>query len=198
MDTQGIDPARSALLVMDFQTAIIGMLGSGDDLLDRMAGAIAAARSRGVLVGYVQVAFTDADYEAIPATNQTFSGLKSVRRLHLDDADSAIHPAVAPQPGDIVVRKVRVGAFSTTDLDAQLRAKGIDTLLLAGISTSGVVLSTLRAAADMDYRCFVVADCCMDPDAQVHEVLLGKVFPRQAQLIDSAALGQPGFWQAVQ
>ena len=54
-----------------------------------------------------------------------------------------------------MVRKTRVGAFSTTDLDEQLRQRGVDTLLLAGISTSGVVLSTVRDAHDRDYRVFV-------------------------------------------
>jgi nicotinamidase-related amidase len=60
--------------------------------------------------------------------------------------------AAAPAAGDIVVRKTRVGPFLTTDLDQQLRARRVDTLLLAGISTSGVVLSTVRDAHDRDYR----------------------------------------------
>ena len=52
--------------------------------------------------------------------------------------------------------------------------------MLAGISTSGVVLSTLRQAADLDYRITVLADACADPDPEVHRVLTEKVFPRQA------------------
>jgi nicotinamidase-related amidase len=55
--------------------------------------------------------------------------------MHHEDPSTAIHDALAPQPGDIVVRKTRVGAMSTTDLDRQLRDRGIDTLVLAGIST---------------------------------------------------------------
>lgn len=74
--------------------------------------------------------------------------------------------------------KHRMGAFSSTDLDMILRANGIQTLVLSGIATSGVVLSTLRYAAD--YRLVVVKDCCSDCDEEVHRVLLDKVFPRQA------------------
>ena len=61
-----------------------------------------------------------------------------------DSPATQIDERVAPAAGDIVVRKVRVGAFGTTDLDQQLRARGVDTLVLAGISTSGVTISTLR------------------------------------------------------
>ena len=92
------------------------------------------------------------------------------------------------KPIDIVVRKTRVGAFSTTDLDEQRRERGIDTLILAGLSTSGVVLSTVRDAHDRDYRVFVLADLTADPDQEVHEFLIGRVFPSQAQVITSADL----------
>jgi nicotinamidase-related amidase len=83
-----------------------------------------------------------------------------------------------------------VGAFSTTDLDQQLRARGITTLILAGISTSGVVLSTIRDGADRDYRIFVLADATADFDAEVHDVLMTKIFPRQADVITVAELGE--------
>jgi len=87
-----------------------------------------------------------------------------------------------------VFTKIRVSAFSTTELAAFLDDRGIDTLVLAGIQTSGVVLSTVRDAADRDYRLLVLADCCADPDAGVHETLTAKVFPRQADVTDTAGL----------
>jgi nicotinamidase-related amidase len=99
-----------------------------------------------------------------------------------------VHDAVAPEPGDLLVRKTRVGAFSTTDLDDQLRDREIDTLILAGISTSGVVLSTVRDAADRDYRVFVLADASADPRPGVHEFLTETIFPAQAQVITTADL----------
>ena len=86
------------------------------------------------------------------------------------------------------MRKNRVGPFGSTDLHEQLQARGIDTLVLAGISTSGVVLSTVRDAHDRDYRLIVLADLCADRDPEVHKVLTGKVFPGQAEVIDAAEL----------
>ncbi len=188
--TQTIDPKQTALLVMDYQTAIIGRLGDADELLSRMAKVIETARGRGIQIGYVRVAFDDDDYAAIPEANKIFAGIKSNRQMSDKSPETAIDERIAPAAGDIIVRKTRVGAFSTTDLDEQLRALGIDTLILAGIATSGVVLSTLRAAADLDYQIFVISDCCADADSQVHDVLMNKVFPRQAEIIDSSQFAQ--------
>jgi nicotinamidase-related amidase len=183
-----VDVEHAVLLVMDFQSGIVERLSDADALLDRVAGAIATARARGVPVGYVRVAFEDADYDAVPPTNKIFARLAEGRVNRADSPATAVHDRVAPEPGDIVVRKTRVGAFSTTNLDEQLRKRGISTLVLAGISTSGVVLSTVRDAADRDYRIVVLADGCADFDAEVHDVLLGKVFPRQADVVTIAEL----------
>ena len=112
--------------------------------------------------------------------NMLFRGVKEAGRFAAGDPNTEIHSAVAPKPGETVVTKHRVSAFAGTDLDMILRANGIETLLLTGIATSGVVLSTIRHAADADYNLVVVADCCSDKDAEVHRVLVEKVFPRQA------------------
>ena len=106
--------------------------------------------------------------------------------MHADSPATAVHESVAPEPGDLLVRKTRVGAFSTTDLAQQLADRGIDTLILAGISTSGVVLSTVRDGADRDYALYVLSDATADPDASVHACLMEKVFPRQADVITVA------------
>jgi nicotinamidase-related amidase len=187
--TPAINPRRTALLVMDYQNAIIGRLSDTDALLARMADAIALVRRHGGQIGYVRVAFDDADFEAVPAHGR-FADLvaRTGRAFHSDSPATAVHDQVAPEPGDIIARKTRVGAFSTTDLDEQLRKHSIDTLILAGISTSGVVLSTVRDAADRDYRVFVLADASADPDPEVHEFLTGRVFPAQAHVITTAGL----------
>jgi nicotinamidase-related amidase len=112
----------------------------------------------------------------------------SGQAFHNDSPTTAVHERVAPENGDIAVRKTRVGAFSTTDLDSQLRERGIDTLILAGISTSGVVLSTVRDASDRDYRVLVLADATADPEPDVHEFLIERIFPRQADVITVAQL----------
>ncbi|MEV6117278.1 cysteine hydrolase [Streptomyces sp. NPDC052109] len=110
--------------------------------------------------------------------------------LHHEDPATGIDARIAPEDGDLVVRKVRFGSGSTTDLHQKLSDRGIDTLVLAGISTSGVVLSTLIDAADRDYRVFVLTDGVADPDPETHRVLLDKVFPSRAHLLDTNGLRQ--------
>lgn len=183
-----IDPKRTALLAMDFQNGIIGMAPEPDALLERVRGAIADVRAGGGTIGYVRVAFTEDDWAAIPETNKTFSRLAEARGMHHEDAATQIDERIAPEDGDIVVRKTRIGAISTTDLHEQLSGRGIDTLVLTGLSTSGVVLSTLLDAADRDYRVFVLSDGVADQRADVHEVLLSTVFPSRAHVIDSSTL----------
>jgi nicotinamidase-related amidase len=184
-----IDPKTTALLVMDFQALALGMLGDSESLLARAGEAIRVARARGAHVAYVRVAFDDADYDAVPPHSLFAPLLKTVgKEFHSDAPATAVHGDIAPQPGDIVVRKTRVGAFSTTDLDQQLKERGIVTLLLAGITTSGVVLSTVRDAADRDYQVFVVADASADRELDVHDFLIEKVLPMQAKVVKVAAL----------
>ncbi|HVP85314.1 MAG TPA: cysteine hydrolase [Rhizomicrobium sp.] len=182
-----IVPAKSALLLMDFQNAIVSMIGdAGPSLLERAVKAHDVARTRGMAVIHVRVAFSEADYASISPRNKSFAALAQSRRLPEGSPDAAIHSALAPAGDEEVFTKHRVGAFSTTNLAARLVARGIDTLVLSGIATSGVVLSTLRDAADHDYRMIVLSDCCADADAEVHRVLMEKVFPRQADVLTLA------------
>jgi nicotinamidase-related amidase len=174
---------------MDYQVQLLSSLGDTEDLLSRTADAIDLVRRLGGQIGYVRVAFEEADYAAIPDTNKMAARI-AARGGTMDSQspESAIHAQVAPDGGDIVVRKTRVGAFSTTDLDEQLRHRGITSLILAGISTSGVVLSTVRDAADRDYQVFVLADASADPEPGVHDFLTERIFPRQADVITTAEL----------
>jgi nicotinamidase-related amidase len=158
-----LDAARSALLVMDFQVPIVERFAIGREaLLAATAAAIDAARRSRMRVIYVVVGFRPGLPEISPR-NMSFSRLKASGGLATD-----IHPKVAPAADEVIVTKHRVGAFAGTDLDMILRSHDIDTLVLGGIATSGVVLSTLRHAADADYRIFVLRDCCSDLDADVH------------------------------
>jgi nicotinamidase-related amidase len=188
-ESLALDPRKSALLVMDYQQGILERIAGADleGLLQRTAGLVAAARGAGVRVVYVVVGFRAGYPEGSP-NNPSFGAIKAAGRFLPDDPGARIHPAVAPAEGEVIVTKHRVGAFLGTDLEMILRAHGIDTLVLAGVATSGVVLSTLRHAADADYRCVVVKDGCADADAEVHAVLTGKVFPRQATVISAEQL----------
>lgn len=183
-----LDPTTTALLVMDFQTAVVEMIVTEKDpLLSRTAKLVDVARKAGMRVVYIVVGFR-AGYPEVSPRNQSFGPIRSSGRFAEGSAGREVHPAVAPEPGEAVVTKHRVSAFAGTDLDMILRANGIDTLVLAGIATSGVVLSTVRHAADADYRLVVVEDCCADRDAEVHRVLMEKVFPRQTTVVKAEAI----------
>jgi nicotinamidase-related amidase len=184
-----IDPEHTALLVMDFQVHIVDAISAADVLLSRTADAIAVVRRHGGQIGYVRVAFEDSDFAAIPSTNKMFERVAAMgNAVHSQSPATAVHEHVAPQEGDIVVRKTRVGAFSTTDLDGELRHRGITSLILSGISTSGVVLSTVRDAADRDYQLVVLSDACADRDRDAHDFLTEKIFPRQADVVTTTQL----------
>ncbi|MFD4548006.1 cysteine hydrolase family protein [Streptomyces sp. NPDC058466] len=173
--------SKSALLVMDVQRGIVERFPD-PDYLPRLSGAVDAARAAGVPVIYVVIGFRTGHPE-ISARNKTFSAVSRGGAFADGDRDAEIHPDVAPRPGDLVVTKKRVSAFAGSDLDMVLRAGDIDSLVLTGIATSGVVLSTLRQAADLDFGLTVLSDGCLDGDPEVHQVLTEKVFPRQADVL---------------
>ena len=177
----------TALLVMDMQAAILGRIPDPATLLTNVNKAIAAARSRQLPVIYVVVGFREGGPE-LSLNNKAFTAMGGRERwtvAHIAEW-MKIHPDVAPRAGDIIVTKRRISAFTGSDLEVVLRAQGIQHMVLSGISTSGVVLSTLREAADKDYRLTVLADCCADADEEVHRVLTAKVFPRQAEVVSVA------------
>jgi nicotinamidase-related amidase len=172
----------TALLVMDVQQGIVDRFGGDEGYLPRLAAAVEAARGAGIWVIYVTIAFR-AGHPEVSERNKGFAAIAGTGRFADGDPGRPIHPAVAPASGDLIVTKRRVSAFTGSDLEVVLRAGGIDSLVLAGIATSGVVLSNLRQAADLDYRLTVLADGCLDADPEVHGVLLEKVFPRQADVV---------------
>jgi nicotinamidase-related amidase len=178
---------------MDVQAGIVGRIGEPDALLDRLVTAVDAARSAGVPVIFVRVAFRDG-YPEVAASNKSFGALATMGGFGESDPATQLHPRVAPLPGEVVVVKRRTSAFAGSDLAEVLRGGRIDTLVLTGIATSGVVLSTLRQAADLDYGLVVLADACGDADPEVHRVLTTKVFPRQAEVstVDEWVAGLKG------
>ncbi|MDE1881266.1 MAG: cysteine hydrolase [Euryarchaeota archaeon] len=171
----------TALLVMDVQVGIVDRFGE-EGRLTPLARALEAARGAGILVVFVRVAFRPGHPE-VSSSNRAFSALRASQGFEETDPRTQVHPSVAPHPGESIVTKRRVSAFSGSDLEVLLRSAGIETLVLTGIATSGVVLSTLREAADKDYHLVVLSDACLDQDAEVHRVLVEKVFPRQAEVL---------------
>jgi nicotinamidase-related amidase len=174
--------SKSALLVMDVQRGIVDRFGEDTEYLPRLRRAVDAARAGGIPVIYVVVGFRPG-YPEVSARNKSFGAISGTGAFTGQDPSAEVHPDVAPQPGDVVVTKKRVSAFAGSDLDMVLRAGEVDTLVLTGIATSGVVLSTVRQAADLDYGLVVLEDACLDGDPEVHRVLTEKVFPRQADVL---------------
>ena len=173
---------KTALLVMDVQVATVKTLGQAEEYLAIVAEAIETARNLTIPVIYVVVGFRKGFPEVSP-NNKSFSLLKN-GSMNLDEADAMqVHASVAPLEHEVVICKKRVSAFAGSDLEVVLWAYGIQHLVLTGIATSGVVLSTLREAADKDFKITVLADACADRDEEVHRVLTTKIFPRQAEVM---------------
>src|SRR5574338_1707851 len=168
--------APTALLVMDMQSLILRMLHDPTVLISNVSKAIAHARSKKIPVIYVRVGFREG-FPEISINNKNFKTAKERWSGVSPEEMMKIHPDVAPMVDEIVVTKRRVSAFTGSDLEVVLRVQGLRHLILTGYATSGVVLSTLREAADKDYQLTVLSDCCMDADEEVHRVLTTKVFP---------------------
>ena len=175
---------NTALLVMDVQGVTWSRLNDASVFEHSIKKAIKSARENNIPVIYVVVGFRKG-YPEASAYNKSFSVLKNGDMAFDNEESTRVHESVEPQPGDIIITKKRVSAFTGSDLEVVLRSMEIKHLVLTGIATSGVVLSTLREAADKDYSLTVLADCCADLDEEVHRVLTTKVFPRQAEVITS-------------
>ena len=184
----------SALLVMDMQQGIVARLDPDGTALARCRAAVDAARRAGIPVVFVRVAFRPGYPEAHP-DNAAFGTLRERvgETMTVHDPATQIDAALAPRPDEPVVVKKRVSAFAGSDLALLVGALGARHLVLCGLATGGVVLSTVREAADRDYVLTVLADACRDADPEVHRVLIDKVFPRQATVVTVAdwAAGLP-------
>lgn len=172
--------SHTALLVMDVQRTTVAYIGDDHTFLNRLVEAIATARKAEMMVIYVRACFREG-YPEISPHNRLFSAALSSRLF--TPAALEIHPTIAPQPGDVVVTKLRASAFCGSDLEVILRSQAISRLILCGIATSGVVLSTVLEAADKDYELTVLSDCCADADEEVQRVLMTKIFPRYTEVI---------------
>lgn len=181
--------STSALLVQDVQYGILSRIPDEavkNDFLRREAAAIAAARKAGIKIIYVVVGFRRG-YPDLHPQNRMLAPIADTGVLVAGDQSMTVHADVAPADDDVLITKRRVSSLTGTDLEVVLRSLGVKRLVLTGVSTSGVVLSTVRQAADLDYDVVVLEDLCLDVDPEVHRVLVEKVFPRQAKVESSEA-----------
>jgi nicotinamidase-related amidase len=190
------DPSDAALVTLDLQQGVVSTYATDPAFIARAAAVVEAARRARMPVIHVRVAFRPGVPEASPR-NAFLSAVKGSppHQRFFSDASGAFHPGLRVESEDLMVTKSRVSAFAGTDLELLLRAADRHTLVLLGIATSGAVLATALQAADLDYRPFVIGDCCADAPVSVHEQLIANVLPRQATVLTSdemiAALRQP-------
>ena len=182
-----LNKSTTALLIADFYAEMMNTLPHAIErgVVAKTQALQQAAREAGLLICYSATVFRPG-YVEISDRNKTFSQRKASGQPAVSDPLQVIHEGVKPIDGEVVVGKHRVNALYGTDLDMTLRANDIDTIVLLGYATSGVVLSTTRYAADADYRLFVVEDCCSDQDVEVHDFLTQRIFPRQAEVVAAA------------
>jgi nicotinamidase-related amidase len=194
-----IAPRRTALLIVDVQVDFVsptGVVGqAGVDLaaleapLERIQTLIEAARKSGATLAFARVVTR-------PETDS-----RALRNLHLRMGDppealaicragtsGAEYYRVRPQGGDIEIEKPLYSSFVGTDLDARLRAQGIDTLVVAGFTTECCVDCTVRDAFHRDYDVFVVADACASYEEGLHRGALDGLSRHCATLIDTAGI----------
>lgn len=181
-----LDKSKTALLMADFTAGNMGQnpIVKERHTLERAREVLDAAREAGVFVAYCVSHFRPG-YPEVPASNNPRSALRTSGQVMPMEPGMLIHPSVKPKEGEAVIAKHRTSAFSGSAFETILRAQGIETLILMGHATSGVILSTVRLAADLDYRLIVVEDGCADRDPEVHKLLMEKVFPRQATVVSS-------------
>ena len=172
---------------MDFQPGIVSGV-EHTDVLSHAVTAAQAARAAGIPVVFVRVAFR-AGYPEVSASNLRFSQIAAGAgdTMTVDHAATQIHADLQVRENEPVITKKRFSAFAGSDLEVILRGLDAKHLVLGGVSTSGVVLSTLRQASDLDYQLTVLADACADHDEEVHRVLTEKVFAMQAEVTTADA-----------
>lgn len=181
-----LDKSKTMLLMADFHISGIGQnpIAKERHTLEQAREVLEAARHAGVFVAYCVSNFRPG-YPEVSDRNKARSARRASGQVPPADPTTLIEPSVRPKEGEPVIVKHRTSAFSGSDLDMILRAQNFDTLILMGHATSGVILSSVRQAADLDYQLIVVEDGCADRDPEVHSVLMDKVFPRQATVVSS-------------
>ncbi|WP_375382787.1 isochorismatase family protein [uncultured Sphingomonas sp.] len=185
-----LDPRTTALVLIDLQDGIVAgdkAPYSGHAVVETAKNLAARFREKSAPVVLVHVGFRNE--EEVPSR-------------HVDDAIPIPTGGTPPafyafagglhQPGDIVVLKHNWGAFTGTDLDLQLRRRGVKTVVVAGIATNFGVESTVRSASELSYDVVVVEDACTSMTADLHSFAIEKILPRIARIVsaDDLTLGE--------
>lgn len=173
----------AALLVMDCQEDIVSDLpvGERERLMAALQKALYAARTAAIPIIHIVVQFRETHPEI--GSRGFFKTIKESGGMVAGSPGAEICREVRPQPGELIITKKRIGAFTGSDLEQILRSKCIDTIFLAGVSSVGVVESTARQAVDMDFDIVVLSDGCADRDPKTNEAALKYLIPRIGRVI---------------
>ena len=175
-------PAQTALVVMHYQTDILALFPAvAPTLLANTRKLCDAARAKGVSVYFAKIQFSPG-YPEVSPLNKNGQGLKQLG-LFINDR---IAPELGQQANEPLIIGHRASVFFGTDLQARLSAQGIDSLIMAGIASTGVVLSSVAYASDSDFRLYTVKDCCFDPDQVVHDHLFSTAFDSRTTVLSLA------------
>ena len=169
-----LDPKKTAIILIDLQNAVVGMNPvphTAAQVVENSKKLAEAFRAKGAPVVYVRVDLND--FLKLPADQPTNLGDKP-----LPAAASEIAASAGFKPGDILVTKRHWGAFAGTDLEQQLKSRGIDTVVLTGISTNAGVESTARQGTGLGFAFVLVEDACSSQNAEHHRFAFENLFPR--------------------
>ncbi len=192
-----IDPARSALVVIDVQADFASPGGAmarmGADLsgvetaLDNVETLIAAARGSGVCVAFARVVTSpQTDSTALKTLNARKGLSPSALDICREGDRGSDYYRVAPLPGEIEVSKPLFSAFHGADLDARLHERGVDTLILVGLTTNCCVDGTARHGFHLNYNVFVVADATAAYGEETQRQALAALAQNCALIVESA------------
>jgi len=183
-----LDPKTTALVLIDLQNGIASLPDlaprSGTEVVATATPLAEKFRAAGATIVLVNVAFAP-DFGDAPGRNVDTP--MQIPADGLPPTWSDIVDGLA-HPGDLHVTKHQWGAFTGTDLDLQLRRRGIKTLVLGGIATHMGVESTLRHAWELNYDVVVAEDICATFSKDVHDMALAITFPRLSRVTQSTSL----------
>ena len=179
-----LTPSRTAVIAVHMQSDVVSADGAFGgffaaqaaerDVIGQLATLLDAARAAGATAVYTRVAWQPG-YPDLMA-NSPLLGMVAQTQCLVEGSEKAqIVPQLTPQDGDVVVTHQRVGGFSASQLDTILRARGIDTVLFAGVATNASVEGTARQASDLGYRTVIVADACSAADPGAHDASIASL-----------------------
>jgi nicotinamidase-related amidase len=183
-----IEPRRTAIVIIDLQKGIVGMPGgaphSKPAVIANAARLLAAARAAGAQPILVHVGGSPDGADRLKPTSD--QAMRSTGQLPPDWSE--LIPELDRQPGDIVILKRQWGAFYGTDLDLQLRRRGLTTIVLCGIATEIGVESTARDAYERGYELVFAEDAMTGMSAESHANSVERIFPRMGRALSTDAV----------